>query len=131
MVPVETQADPVDNPEGIRRNSGISPCMNGVVLDQLLPGNIETKSLCPFPRLTDTWMYFLFLRYWTPTKFALVAVSLIAINPMISFATFVTVLDSMAILFTFIFHMVLNGSPNRKSFETLLGGYRFRDRQFD
>ena len=118
------QADPVDNPEGIRREFGHFPLYEWGLFStfKLLPkGSIETKTriYTHFLGLLILGCIFLFLRYWTPTNFALLAVSLIAINPMISFATFVTVLDSMAILFTFISLMVLNGYFESEKFSKL------------
>lgn len=107
------QADPVDNPEGIRKEFGHLPLFEWGLFAtfKLLPfGSIEMKTriYTHIIGLMILGFGFLFLRYWIPTKFTLLVVSLIAINPMISFATFVTVLDSIAVLFTFLSLVVLN-----------------------
>ena len=107
-------SDPVDNPGGVQRKFWNIPLYEWGLFAtfKLLPfGSIETKTriYTHFIGLMILIFGFLFLRHWVPARLALLAVLLMALNPMISFSTFVTVLDSMAILFTFLSLFLLNG----------------------
>ena len=108
------QSDPVRNPNGVFKEFGHIPLYEWGLFAayKILPyGKIETKTRI-FAHGVGVLILltgFIFFRYWVPTKLALLVVFLMAINPIISFATFATVLDSLAILFMFVSLVLLNG----------------------
>jgi len=106
-------ADPVANPEGLRRDVNHFPLYEwGLLLTyKILPfGTIEFKTRV-FAHLVGILMLVLayrFFRFYMSKKLALILLSLIAINPIISLATYVTNLDVLAIVFMFASFIVLN-----------------------
>lgn len=107
------QSDPVKNPDGVFRKFGHLPLFEWglYAMYKFLPyGSIETKTriYTHFIGLMTLIFGYLFFRSWVPAKFSLLIVFLMAINPIITFSTFVTVLDSLAILLMFISFILLN-----------------------
>ncbi len=106
-------ADPVANPEGMRRDINYFPLYEwGLFLTyKMLPfGTIEFKTRI-FAHLIGVLMLLLayaFFRFYMAKKLALILLSLIAINPIISLATYVTNLDILAIVFMFASFIALN-----------------------
>ena len=117
-------ADPVTNPEGILHKFSNLPLFEwGLVLTyKVIPfGTIEFKSRL-FTHVIGIFILifaYIFLKKWLPKKLALLTVFLMAINPVISFSTYVTVLDSLAILCMFISLTVLNNYFENRKIEFL------------
>lgn len=118
-------ADPVHNPEGIFPKFEHLPLMEwGLFLTyRMFPkGGIEVKTRI-FTHLigvlTLLFAYRFFSGYF-PNSFNLLLIGLIAANPVFSFATYVTVLDSIVFLFMFISLRQLAVYLERKRIRSLL-----------
>ena len=108
------QSDPVHKPNGIFKKFWHIPLYEWGLFAtyKILPsGSIETKTriFAHGIGILILTSGFFFFRRWVPEKLSLLIVFLMAINPIISFSTFVTVLDSLAILFTLTSLVLLNG----------------------
>ena len=107
------RSDPVKNPDGVFSKFGHLPLFEwGLYATyKFLPyGSIETKTriFTHFIGLMILISGYFFFRRWVPANFSLLIVSLMAINPIVIFSTFVTVLDSFAILMMFLSFIRLN-----------------------
>lgn len=118
-------ADPVHNPEGIFPKFEHLPLMEwGLFLTyKLFPvAGIEMKTRI-FTHLigvlTLLWTYRFFSGYF-PKSFNLLFIGAIAINPVFSFSTYVTVLDSIAFLFMIISLRQISVYLERKRIGSLL-----------
>ncbi len=102
------KVDPVNNPQGIRENFGSSlPVMEwGLFLTyKLFPKNsleFNTRLFTNFLGVLILFFAYIFFREWFSKKQSLLILFLIAINPIISFVSFVTVHDVWTLVFTFL-----------------------------
>jgi hypothetical protein len=118
-------SDPVHNPEGIFPKFDHLPLMEwGLFLTyRLFPGaGIELKTrifthLIGVLTLLCAWR---FLSGYFPKSFNLLFIGLIAINPVFSFSTYVTVLDSIVFLFMFVSLRQIGVYLERKRIRSLL-----------
>jgi hypothetical protein len=100
-------ADPVRNPEGILRRFDHLPLMEwGLYATyKLFPGaGIEMKTRL-FNHLIGVLILLAAYRFsivYFPKSFSLLFIGLLSLHPVISFASYVTVLDSIAVLFMFL-----------------------------
>jgi len=100
-------ADPVHNPEGILRKFDHLPLMEwGLYLTYtLLPNAGIEFGTRLFTHVIGVlillYAYLFFCRYF-PKRYCVLLIALLAINPVVSFATYVTVLDSIVLLFMFL-----------------------------
>jgi hypothetical protein len=100
------RVDPVNNPEGIYKT--FNPPLNewGLLATfYLMPDNSFEFNTRFFTNLTGVVILilaFIFLSKWINKKYALFAVFLMSINPILNFTSFVTVEDSWLIIFTFL-----------------------------
>jgi len=118
------KASPVTNPDGISEKIGHLPLMEWGLFSfyKLIPsGSIEFKTHV-FTHFIGVlillFSYFFFCKS-LPKNFTLIAILLIAVNPIFSLASFVTVADSLIILFMFISLLVLNKYFENKDIGTL------------
>lgn len=119
-------ADPVTNPDGALEKFDHLPLFEwGLFLTyEAVPfGSLETRTRL-FTHLVGLGMLvcaYLFFARWLPAKLALLVVAMMSINPVIVFGTYVTVLDSLALLCMFLSFAMLNGY-----FEEKEPGHLFR-----
>ena len=118
------QGNPIDNPKGIFFEFDHFPLFEwGLFLAyKIIPyGSIEfkTRLFTNFIGLILLILGYVFIQKWTPKYFALIAVFLMAINPIISFSTFVTVLDSLLIVLTFTSLILLTNYLATRKISTL------------
>jgi len=118
-------ADPVRNPEGIFPKFEHLPLMEwGLFLTyRLFPAaGIEMKTRI-FTHLIGVlillWTYRFFSGY-LPKRFNLLVIGAVAINPVFSFSTYVTVLDSIAFLFMIVSLRQISVYLERKRIRNLL-----------
>jgi len=107
------RSDPVKNPNGVFKRFEHLPLFEWglYVMYKYLPyGSIETKTriYTHLIGLMTLIFGYLFFRGWVPSNFSLMIVLFMAINPIITFSTFVTVIDSLAILLMFLSFILLN-----------------------
>lgn len=100
-------AEPVNNPEGIFKRFGSPPIMEWGLLAtyHLFPNysmEFATRLFTHFIGILILFSGFVFFSQWLPKKAVLLITFLLAINPIINFTSFVTVLDSWLIFFTFL-----------------------------
>ena len=118
-------SDPVHNPEGIFPKFEHLPLMEwGLFLTyRLFPAaGIELKTrifthLIGVLTLLFAWRFF---SGYFPKDFNLLLIGLVAVNPVFSFATYVTVLDSIVFLFMFISLRQISVYLERKRIRSLL-----------
>ena len=101
------QVNPVDNPQGILTTFGHLPFLEwGLFLTyNLFPSNsleLNTRFFTHFLGLLIIIFGYLFFTKWFSKKQSLIITFLTSINPIINFISFVTVEDSLLILFTFV-----------------------------
>jgi hypothetical protein len=119
-------ADPVHNPEGIFPRFDHLPLMEwGLYLTfRLFPdAGMELKTRL-FTHVIGVLIlvcgYLFFCRYF-PKRFCALFVILLALNPVFSFSTYVTVLDSIALLFMFLSLLQLGAAIDQGKVAGLLG----------
>jgi hypothetical protein len=124
-------ADPVSNPEGIFNKFSNLPLFEWGLVGtyKIIPfGTIEfkTRFLVHMIGICILIFSYIFFKKWLPKKLAILSVFLIAINPLISFSTYITVLDSLIILCMFISLTVLNDYfEHRKLYRLFWAGIVF------
>jgi len=101
------QADPITNGQGIFDRFGHLPLYEWGLFAtfKLLPAVKIENNVRLFAHAIGILILitsFFFFRRWIPRNLALLVVFLMAINPVISFSTYVTVLDSLLVLLTFV-----------------------------
>ena len=107
------QSDPAKNPDGVFSKFRHLPIFEWglYAMYKFFPyGSIETKTRIYTHFIGLMIMIFghFFFRNWVPANLSLLIVFLMAINPIVIFSTFVTVLDSLAILIMFLSFILLN-----------------------
>jgi len=117
-------ADPINNPQGIFNSFGTLPIMEWGLFStyKLFPNNsleFNTRLFTNFLGVLILFFTYFFFKFWFLKKQSLLIVFLMAINPIISFATFVTVYDSLLILFMFISLIFLNKYFDNQNFKYL------------
>lgn len=106
-------SDPVRNPEGIQKKYGKMPLLEwGLFLTyKVMPGNnIEVKTRI-FTHLIGVLIIlfaYMFFQFWLGDALALLIAALIALNPIFSLSTFVTVADSVLFMMMFVSLIYLN-----------------------
>ena len=118
-------SDPVSNPEGIHFKINRLPLFEwGLYLTyKAIPfGNLEfkTRLFTHFVGLLILLSSYIFFCEWLKKDLSLLITALISINPVFVFSTFVTVLDSMVILFMFVSFILLTRYFELKKSNTLL-----------
>ncbi len=106
-------SDPINNPKGISNSFGHIPIMEWGLLStyKLFPNNsleFNTRLFTNFIGLLILISAYIFFKFYFSKMQSLIILFLMAINPIISFATFVTILDSFLILFMFLSLIFLN-----------------------
>ncbi|WP_440956350.1 glycosyltransferase family 39 protein [Methanosarcina sp. Mfa9] len=101
------QADPVNNPLGIFNTFSQLPLLEwGLAATYtLMPFNsleVNTRLFTHFIGILILISAYVFFKNWFSKEESLIIIFLMAINPIISFTTFVTVADSLLLLLTFI-----------------------------
>lgn len=123
--------DPIWNKEGIFNYLGTLPIMEwGLFLTYKLLTKttleFSTRMFTNFIGILILIHAFIFFRFWFSRIHSLIIIFLMAINPIISFVTFVTVEDSFLILFMFLSLIYLNKSLNSQYIKNLyLSGLLF------
>lgn len=101
------RADPVRNPQGIRSNFNSLPIIEWGLFAtfKLFPQNsleFNARFFTHLQGLLILLLAYLFFSRWFSKKQSILITFLIAINPIISFITFVTVEDGLLLIFTFL-----------------------------
>jgi len=100
-------ADPVNNPQGVSSTFGSPPLIEWglLALFKLFPNNsmeFNTRLLMHVLGIVVLLLAYIFFTKWFSKTFSLLVTYLISINPIINFMTFVTVEDTILIIFTFL-----------------------------
>jgi 4-amino-4-deoxy-L-arabinose transferase-like glycosyltransferase len=117
-------SEPVENPEGIQKKFGKLPLLEwGLYLTyKILPGNnIEIKTRI-FMHLIGIFIIvfaYMFFQFWLNDALALLIVALMALNPIVSLSTYVTVADSVLIMLMFMSLIYLNKYLKENNYEYL------------
>ena len=118
-------ADPVHNPEGIFNEFGHLPLMEwGLYLTyRLFPGAAMELKTRIFTNsigiLVLLYAYLFFCRYF-PKSYNVLFIWLLALNPVFSFSSYVTVLDIFALLFMFMSLNQISVYYSRKDISSLM-----------
>ena len=106
-------SDPVENPQGIQKKYGKFPLLEwGLYLSYVvMPGNnieVKTRIFMHLIGVLIILFAYIFFQFWLSDALALVIVALIALNPIVSLSTYVTVADSVLIMLMFMSFIYLN-----------------------
>ena len=120
-------ADPVSNPEGIFTKFDHLPLMEwGLFLTyKLFPGvgiELKTRLFTHFVGILIILFSYMFFYGYFPKSFVILLIGLLSINPVFSFSTYVTVLDSIVLLFMFLSLRQISEYFGRKDISSLFWG---------
>jgi MFS family permease len=118
------QADPVDNPQGIFKVFGSPPLIEwGLFLTyKMFPNNsleFNTRLFTNFLGILILIFAYVFFAKWFSKVQSLLIVFLMAINPIINFASFVTTGDSLLFIFMFLSLIYLSNFIKNKNISNL------------
>jgi 4-amino-4-deoxy-L-arabinose transferase-like glycosyltransferase len=118
------RANPINNPEGIIQSFDQLPLMEWVLFASykiFTFNSIEfnTRLIAHLSGLFILIFAYLFLKNWFSKTQTFIIIFLMAINPLISYSTFLTVYDSWLIMFTFTSLFLLDKFYQKKHFKYL------------
>jgi 4-amino-4-deoxy-L-arabinose transferase-like glycosyltransferase len=118
------QADPVNNPQGIFKTFGSPPIIEWGLFStyKLFPNNsfeFNTRLFTHFLGILILIFAYIFFTKWLTKTQSLLIVFLMAINPIINFISFVTVEDSLLLIFMFLSLIYLSNFIKSKNASNL------------